>query len=174
MDKKAEKKVLTEWSLPTSMHNITIGKVYIMRPDGTFLDDDGHPRWKKYGVWAKQVLPSAPDGVPLPQVGDKCVLGSQALRYNEGKDELSYILDADVAMKGMCKVFAFGAKKYARGNWKKGLPPKEVMDSLLRHLTAYNNGEIVDPESGLPHVDHITCNAVFLATFGERELKLTN
>ncbi len=90
-------------------------------------------------------------------------------RHNKGKAQLSYMLEADVAMKGMCAAFAFGAEKYDRGNWKKGLDPVECMDSLLRHLTAYANGEILDPESGLPHIDHVTCNAVFLATFGTRE-----
>tara|TARA_R110000744_G_scaffold11037_1_gene33803 strand:- start:4680 stop:5051 length:372 start_codon:yes stop_codon:yes gene_type:complete len=89
-------------------------------------------------------------------------------RYNSGKTQFSYMLNADVAMKGMCDVFEFGAQKYARNNWKKGLDTNEVMDSLLRHLTSYANGEVLDPESGLPHIDHITCNAVFLATFGER------
>ena len=89
-------------------------------------------------------------------------------RHNSGKAQLSYMLDADIAMKGMSNVFEFGAQKYDRNNWKKGLDTNEIMDSLLRHLISYANGEVLDPESGLPHIDHVTCNAVFLATFGER------
>jgi len=104
----------------------------------------------------------------VPKTGKDMRTTEAGTRHNSGKTQLSYILDADIAMKGMCDVFEFGAKKYERNNWKKGLNTKEVMDSLLRHLTSYASGEVLDPESGLPHIDHITCNAVFLATFGER------
>jgi hypothetical protein len=95
----------------------------------------------------------------------------QAMRFNNGKPELSYLLQGPKGIAGLAKVMEFGGRKYDRGNWLKGLPVNEVIDSLLRHLAAYSNGEILDPESGLPHIDHVQANAKFLAEFGDRDDK---
>lgn len=88
------------------------------------------------------------------------------LRYNEGKAEMSMVLEARAALEGVSRVLTHGRKKYTRGNWRKGLKQTEIVDSLARHMAAFMSGETYDtgPKgSGLPHVDHILCNALFLS-----------
>lgn len=113
---------------------------------------------KRYGVDAS-LLGSEFDIIP----GTANTQPHLALRYNTGKAPLSMIMEAKEALSGCAGVLQFGAKKYGRGNWHKGLPPTEVCDSMLRHLSSYLSGEDADPESGCPHVDHILTNAIFLA-----------
>lgn len=60
------------------------------------------------------------------------------------------------------RVLEFGAEKYARDNWRKGMPISELLDSMLRHVAALERGEWIDPESKLSHIGHIQCNAMFL------------
>lgn len=82
-------------------------------------------------------------------------------RSNAGKPKYS-ILPLD-CLEDCVRVLEMGAVKYSRNNWRKGLKQTEVIDSLLRHITAYVSGEVNDPESGLPHIGHIQANAIFLA-----------
>ena len=84
----------------------------------------------------------------------------RALRFNDGKPKYS-LLDLTCLEPGV-KVLEFGAKKYARDNYKKGLVLSEILDSMMRHIAAIQRGEFIDPESGLEHIGHIQCNALFL------------
>lgn len=85
---------------------------------------------------------------------------TRADRKNQGKPKLSMI---DLSCMTACaEVLEFGAKKYARDNWKKGMPLTELLDSLLRHIAKLQSGEWVDEESGIAHIGHIQCNAMFL------------
>ena len=82
-----------------------------------------------------------------------------AKRYNSGKPQLSMI-DSEI-LNVLANVLAFGASKYGRSNWQKGLSRDSVMDSMLRHAIALSNGQELDEESGLPHAGHITANLMF-------------
>lgn len=82
-------------------------------------------------------------------------------RFNAGK--LQWSMVDFKSLEDMVRVLEFGAKKYSRNNWKKGLKTTEIVDSMLRHIYAYLDGEDVDPESGINHTGHIMCNAMFLS-----------
>lgn len=82
-------------------------------------------------------------------------------RYN--KDKLRWSLVDWKTLEGMVRVLEFGAAKYDVDNWKKGLLAKDILDSLMRHIVALQQGELVDLESNLSHADHIQCNAMFLS-----------
>lgn len=80
-------------------------------------------------------------------------------RFNEGKRKWSLVHFE--SMEPMIQVLEFGAKKYAPKNWMKGLDPVEILESMQRHLGKLLDGEEIDPESGLHHMGHIQCNAMF-------------
>lgn len=61
----------------------------------------------------------------------------------------------------MAQVAFFGAKKYSKDNWYK-VDSERYRKALARHVKAYLEGEILDPETKLPHVAHIACNCMFL------------
>lgn len=84
----------------------------------------------------------------------------QALRYNQGKPQWS-LVDFD-SLEGLVHVLEYGARKYSKDNWKKGMPVTQVSESLMRHLFAFLRGDDIDPESGCRHISHVMCNAMFL------------
>lgn len=88
---------------------------------------------------------------------------AKAERYNTGKAQLSYILDAPLALEGLASRFELGANKYSRNNWKKGFDDLKLIDSLLRHLSKYQNGEYEDSQDGGYHIDAVVWNALVLS-----------
>lgn len=61
------------------------------------------------------------------------------------------------AMRRLGAWLTLGAKKYDERNWEKGMPFSRVIDSLMRHVAAFQAGE-----TGEDHLAAIMCNAMFL------------
>lgn len=66
-------------------------------------------------------------------------------------------------LTSVAQVMAFGAEKYAKHNWRSGIPDAQAryMAAAMRHILAHNEGEAIDPESGLLHLAHASCCLMF-------------
>lgn len=73
-------------------------------------------------------------------------------------------------LKHVVKVYTFGAEKYSDNSWQ-NLPDgfQRYKAAALRHLTAHEEGEIFDKESGLHHMAHFAWNALAMLYFTLKE-----
>lgn len=86
---------------------------------------------------------------------------SEGTKHDQDKPKMD-LLDAD-ALEGLARVLTFGAKKYAAHNWRNGITNSRLIGAMLRHIFAIMRGEFTDPESGLPHIDHVGCCWMFIS-----------
>ena len=88
------------------------------------------------------------------------------------EEKLAWHLLPMDALEGAVRVLMAGARKYAPNNWL--TPPtfklENITDPLKRHLFALESGQEIDLDSGLPHTDHILCNAIFLTYYYKHDL----
>ncbi len=82
------------------------------------------------------------------------------LKFDSSKPRMSLVPPS--LMLEVAKVLTYGAHKYKVNNWRKTPDIESYINALHRHLNAWQNGEDVDPESGLSHLSHAACNIAFL------------
>ena len=99
---------------------------------------------------------------PLPGTKEERerAITNQAEHKSTGKPPLAILPRA--GLEGVAQVMAFGAKKYDLHNWRKGSSDIEFLNSTVRHIYKYLDGEDLDDESGLHHLAHATCDLMFI------------
>lgn len=88
---------------------------------------------------------------------------SESKKYDQGKPRME-LLPGD-ALQEVAKVLAAGAIKYDDHNWRQGMAHSRLIGAALRHIHAFNDGEDLDPETGLSHLAHASCCLLFLTTY---------
>ena len=134
---------------------VSEGEGVILKPELITYDDD------------IKIIPYAPDYKYAIDYKDPKAPGG---RDDGGK--LMYDLIPPEAMKGLAEDLTFGAKKYARTNWEKGMDWSRVINSAMRHFEAWRdpNQPDVDPETGFSHLAHLLTNISFLLTYEARKV----
>lgn len=101
---------------------------------------------------------------PTPECDSQDVAfdwADQSAKTDAGKIRPTLVPPA--LIEAVAAVREYGCSKYhAPDNWRR-VEPQRYRDALYRHWLAYlKNPEACDPESGLPHLWHLACNAAFL------------
>ena len=91
---------------------------------------------------------------------------STGLKFDSTKPDYS-LLDFPY-IESLIAVLTHGAEKYTRDNWKLFHPSDipRFASAIMRHTAAILQGELIDPDSGLPHASHIAAEAMFIHHHG--------
>ncbi len=89
------------------------------------------------------------------------------------------------ALTGLARVFAYGGKKYAPGNFLQAKfedgAPERYLSAVFRHWSRMQEATglftrkslaALDDESGLPHIDHAICGLIMLRQILVKDLIL--
>ncbi len=101
------------------------------------------------------------------------MLKTHGMKYDTDKPD--YTLLPWDAVEEIVKVLDFGARKYARDNWKHVEDGEtRYLAAAFRHLATYNRGnQKDDPETGLSHLAHAGCCILFLLSLETRKCSET-
>ena len=74
------------------------------------------------------------------------------------------------SMAVLARVYGYGAKKYedtdvGEHNWRRGYRWSLNFAAMMRHATAWYEGESYDPESGIHHLAHAAWHCLTLIWF---------
>ena len=91
----------------------------------------------------------------------------ESLKYDTDKNRMGLMCENfSRALWKVGEVSTYGCQKYAPNSWQNLSNPKErYMDALCRHLFQHLQGEKIDNESKLLHLQHICWNALALLEF---------
>ena len=95
------------------------------------------------------------------------IKNNEGKKYDEGKNRMGLMCENfSRALWEVAKISTFGANKYGDNTWQNLSNPKErYMDALCRHLFQHLQGNKVDSDSGLLHLQHMCWNALALLEF---------
>lgn len=83
----------------------------------------------------------------------------KVLTYKKKDQKVDFTLIPQKQLEGIAKIFMYGCEKYTKDDWKRA-EPELYIKAAYRHLSRIADGEVLDPESGLPHAHHVSTNMI--------------
>lgn len=154
--------------LPDTLHpgvvigGEVIGWPPVSTPDGGTVEIYGSDyRWDANAEVYERIYENCWPSDDTDDVAERPAGYERLVKNRENKPPLSML--PTLPLQEVGRVLQFGAKKYQRDLWRtQPMDHTHEIDSILRHILAFNEGEDNDPETGLNHIAHAICRAMFL------------
>lgn len=89
----------------------------------------------------------------------------------DSKKTCYHLIDPDFE-ESVAKVATFGLNKYGEFNWQSvDSAHKRYFNALRRHIKEWEKGNILDNETGFPHLAHAAWNCMALMWFDKKKSK---
>lgn len=112
-----------------------------------------------YAKLSKKITDDGLPWIDCSLTGPDTLIGT---KLDEGKPRVAEMIqDFSIPLEYVAKIWAFGADKYSKGNWKcvkNGFD--RYSNAMVRHLMKESDGPGVDSESELLHAGHVAWNAL--------------
>lgn len=83
----------------------------------------------------------------------------KGVKYDLNKPDLSLI--PKEPLWELARVLMEGEKKYGRWNWQGGIDTHRLTAAAMRHITQFNDGELLDEETKTSHLLNACANLFF-------------
>ena len=133
--------------------------------DPIVVEEVGPKRDYLFSLCYSSIAPT--EAIPPPPLAPNDIDPYFKQKADQGKLQWSLVIGSlFLGLSEVVKVRMFGFQKYgSRDGWRCVSDCRQrYTDALLRHAASYASGERTDPESGLPTLAHLTCDALFLLT----------
>lgn len=84
---------------------------------------------------------------------------SEGRKNDQDKPDLS-LIPKDPLWE-LARVLMAGEKKYGRWNWQNGIDVHRLTAAAMRHITQFNDGELLDEETKTSHLMNACANLFF-------------
>ncbi|QHJ80485.1 MAG: hypothetical protein [Bacteriophage sp.] len=172
----------TKYPVGTELHRVSGGPGYYLKDiarvvavplhfKGVAWAEEDDVVWLKYDSGPREVWSCISHWEPVNTVDAPLGGGPGGMKYDGDKPRMDLLLSGcPNALEQVSQILTFGAQKYAAHSWQT-VPQGEdrYLAALLRHLTAHGKGEVNDPESGMSHLAHAACNALFILELEARK-----
>lgn len=155
---------------------MAVGDIKSQEKGSAARDNEGKPQW---ALMPLELLYSFRFNPPPPQEELSTIFLSIARFQEDPTHQRAFNIASDIlsiyqaksgrnmwsCLERTVRVWEYGLTKYSAWNWAKGQNWSHPLNSMLRHLIAFDSGELLDPESVCGHLAHAMCNAMMLVHF---------